>query len=192
MKEKTFAALKTSMTLLVIAVCFSFNSSSVTNDTQSSLDKIIAQLVTETNYKISLCGHTDNVGPESYNDKLSESRVMAVRNYLVSRNIDSMKISVEFKGEKDPLVENNSEENRAMNRRVEIWVSIEKNNEVYEKKLVSDSVKVDLPKQADNKTAKQKEMENSPVKTKVKKKKVRRRLVWTGWRTGFHWSTSGK
>lgn len=192
MKEKTAFVFKTSFTLIIVAVCFSFNSSSLNTDTKQSLDQIVSKLESLPDYTITLSGHTDNVGSDTYNYKLSESRAIAVRNYLVSKNVDSTKITIEFHGEQDPMIANDSEENRAMNRRVEVLVNAEKAAEKDVETDTQGTVVPELPKPIAAKTPHQQEVNNEPAKTEIKKKKVRRRLVWTGWRTGFHWSTSGR
>ena len=192
MKGKTTTALKASLTLIVIAVCFSFNSSSLNTDTTNSLDAIISQLDSLSSFTLTLTGHTDDVGTNEYNIRLSESRAMAVRNYLISKNVDSTKINIGFQGEKAPMFPNTSEENRAMNRRVEITLNGEKKEPVSEEIVISDSLKAEPAQQFPDKVSKHEEVKNIPVKAEVKRKKVRRRLVWTGWRTGFHWNTSGR
>jgi len=71
---------------------------------------------------INLVGHTDSIGTEEYNQDLSERRARAVYNYLVGRGIDSNIIDVSGMGELQPVATNETEEGRALNRRVEIHV----------------------------------------------------------------------
>ncbi len=71
---------------------------------------------------INLIGHTDSIGTEAYNQDLSERRARAVYNYLVSRGIDSSIVDVMGKGESQPVATNETDEGRALNRRVEIEV----------------------------------------------------------------------
>jgi OOP family OmpA-OmpF porin len=72
--------------------------------------------------KAALSGHTDNVGTEAYNQKLSERRVEAVRDYVVKKGVDGGRISGEGFGESKPIADNRTKEGRAKNRRVEINV----------------------------------------------------------------------
>ena len=65
-------------------------------------------------------GHTDSVGSDAYNQKLSLRRSQAVKAYLVSKGIDKTRIYTEGKGEKQPVADNKTKEGRAKNRRVEI------------------------------------------------------------------------
>ena len=67
-------------------------------------------------------GHTDSVGSEAYNQKLSVRRAEAVKAYLVSKGIEKNRIYTEGKGEKQPVADNKTKEGRTKNRRVEIEV----------------------------------------------------------------------
>ncbi|MDO8650858.1 MAG: OmpA family protein [Undibacterium sp.] len=67
-------------------------------------------------------GHTDSVGSDAYNQKLSVKRAEAVKAYLVSTGIEASRVYTEGKGEKQPVADNKSAEGRAKNRRVEIEV----------------------------------------------------------------------
>jgi|SRR6218665_2105850 len=186
MKKNT--TLVTSFVIIVMTVCFGFNSSVLDIETRHELDTIVAKLDSLSDYTVHLSGHTDNIGSNSYNDQLSNQRALSVRKYLISKNIDSTKIIIDYFGESQPEVPNTSEENRALNRRVEITingsVSIteKQKTDVPVNPQKSDSIKVSV---SDLKT-------DVVVKPVIKKKKTRRRLVWTGWRTGFHWSTAGR
>lgn len=67
-------------------------------------------------------GHTDSVGSEVYNQKLSVKRAEAVKAYLVSKGIEKNRVYTEGKGEKQPVADNKTKEGQAKNRRVEIEV----------------------------------------------------------------------
>ena len=67
-------------------------------------------------------GHTDSVGGDEYNQKLSIRRSEAVKAYLVSKGIETNRVYTEGKGEKQPVADNKTAEGRAKNRRVEIEV----------------------------------------------------------------------
>ena len=72
--------------------------------------------------KVELAGHTDNVGSESYNKKLSADRADVVRKALVDNGIDETRLTANGYGSTKPLASNDSEEHRAMNRRTEMIV----------------------------------------------------------------------
>jgi outer membrane protein OmpA-like peptidoglycan-associated protein len=68
-------------------------------------------------------GHTDNVGSKSYNNSLSQRRALAVSTALTNEGVNSSRIKTKWYGESQPIVENNSAENRASNRRVEFVIT---------------------------------------------------------------------
>ena len=72
--------------------------------------------------KTTLSGHTDSVGTEAYNQRLSERRVNAVREYVVKKGVDGGRISGQGFGESKPIADNRTKEGRSKNRRVEIKV----------------------------------------------------------------------
>jgi OOP family OmpA-OmpF porin len=67
-------------------------------------------------------GHTDSMGTDQYNDKLSLRRAEAVKAYLLSKGVEANRVYTEGKGEKQPVADNKTAEGRAQNRRVEIEV----------------------------------------------------------------------
>ncbi len=67
-------------------------------------------------------GHTDSVGSDAYNQKLSVRRSEAIKAYLVTKGIEKNRVYTEGKGEKQPVADNKTTEGRAKNRRVEIEV----------------------------------------------------------------------
>ena len=67
-------------------------------------------------------GHTDSVGSDAYNQKLSVKRSDAVKAYLVSKGIEKNRVYTEGKGEKQPVADNKTSAGRSKNRRVEIEV----------------------------------------------------------------------
>jgi len=72
--------------------------------------------------KVEVQGHTDNIGSESSNQKLSEKRAEVVKNYLVARGVKADRIKVVGYGEKNPIADNKTADGRAMNRRIEFKV----------------------------------------------------------------------
>lgn len=69
---------------------------------------------------IEVVGHTDDVGDDAYNQRLSEQRAMNVREFLIGMGVDYSKIVAIGEGEKRPIASNHSPEGRTQNRRVEV------------------------------------------------------------------------
>lgn len=89
---------------------------------KTQLDPFIAEIKSKPYTFIQVIGHTDSVGSEKSNQKLSESRAFVIADYLVIKGIEKDKIAVVGKGEIDPLASNSNADGRAKNRRVEIHV----------------------------------------------------------------------
>ncbi|HHH53959.1 MAG TPA: OmpA family protein [Bacteroidetes bacterium] len=104
-------------------IYFPYNSTSKLKNEKIDkyLDEVAARLK-KTGEKVSLVGHTDSFGPEDTNYNLGLKRANVIKNILVSKGVPADRITVESKGEKSPLVPNNSRENRAKNRRVELKI----------------------------------------------------------------------
>ena len=90
---------------------------------QASLDQFMAGLAGSKVSGISVVGHTDSVGTDAYNQKLSEKRAGAVANYLVSKGVPAAAIQAAGKGESQPVADNGTKAGRAANRRVEVEAS---------------------------------------------------------------------
>ncbi len=84
------------------------------------LDKLVTLLKANSQLMLEISGHTDDVGKDSDNLILSQKRAKSVMDYLVSKGINPLKIKAEGYGESRPFVENTSEENRKLNRRIEV------------------------------------------------------------------------
>lgn len=101
---------------------FDFNKSTLKAEGKQKLDDLAAKLEGLSLDAIVAVGHTDSIGSDSYNNRLSLRRSNAVKTYLVSKGVEAGKIFVEGKGEKQPVATNKTAEGRAQNRRVEIEV----------------------------------------------------------------------
>jgi OmpA-OmpF porin, OOP family len=89
---------------------------------QASLDDLVGKLKDINLEVIIAVGHTDSVGTDAYNQKLSVRRAEAVKAYLQGKGVESSRIYTEGKGESQPVADNKTAEGRAKNRRVEIEV----------------------------------------------------------------------
>jgi outer membrane protein OmpA-like peptidoglycan-associated protein len=101
---------------------FEFDKADLRPEDKELLSRIAGILLTSKDYTLAVHGHTDDVGTQEYNQKLSERRAQAVRDYLVEAGLPPEILSVEGHGKTLPLVQGTSEEARAKNRRVELGV----------------------------------------------------------------------
>ncbi|MBP93224.1 MAG: cell envelope biogenesis protein OmpA [Flavobacteriaceae bacterium] len=101
-------------------ILFDTGKSSIKTQSEKVLQDIIAILKEYPNAKFTVEGHTDSVGSESLNMKLSDARALSVKDYLTSNGIDQFRLSSKGFGESKPIDSNKTREGRANNRRVEI------------------------------------------------------------------------
>ncbi len=101
---------------------FDFDKATLKPEGKAKLDDLSDKVKGITLEVIIAVGHTDSVGADAYNQKLSEKRAQAVKDYLTSKGTDASRVYVEGKGEKQPVADNKSADGRAKNRRVEIEV----------------------------------------------------------------------
>lgn len=102
-----------------LGVNFAFDSYKVSPSYANEIRKVADFMAQYPNYKVVLMGHTDSLGKEAYNQKLSEKRAMAVKNALVGFGVENSRISTIGYGEMKPVATNKTKEGRAENRRVE-------------------------------------------------------------------------
>ena len=103
---------------------FKSGSAEITQSSFSFLDEVVKNLADYPELLLTLIGHTDNQGADDYNQKLSENRANAVRNYLIGKGIGENKIQATGKGESEPITTNDTPEGRAKNRRVVFALSV--------------------------------------------------------------------
>lgn len=103
-------------------IFFEFNSSELLTASYAELDKLSGILKDKPGLRIEIRGHSDNVGSDSYNKTLSVKRAAAVYDYLISEGIDKSRMKYRGFGNKVPVADNDTEEGRSKNRRVEIVV----------------------------------------------------------------------
>jgi len=101
---------------------FDFDKSVLKPDGKAKLDDLVSKLQGMNLEVIIAVGHTDSVGTDAYNQKLSVRRAESVKAYLVSKGIEANRVYTEGKGKKQPVASNKTAEGRAKNRRVEIEV----------------------------------------------------------------------
>ena len=103
-------------------VSFDFDSAALKYDFKSTLNKLAATIAKYNKTVVHVIGHTDNVGSEEYNQRLSLRRANAVADYLIGHGVAANRIYVEGRGESSPRASNATEAGRQLNRRVEIFL----------------------------------------------------------------------
>ncbi len=104
-------------------VNFEFGSDKLTAGAMTLLDGIAGSLLAQTTVKVLVTGHTDALGPQSYNLQLSQRRAKSVMLYVIEKGVEPTRLSAEGEGEFSPIASNDTEEGRAQNRRVEFKIT---------------------------------------------------------------------
>jgi OOP family OmpA-OmpF porin len=107
---------------LAADVLFDFDKAVLKNEGKSKLDDLATKVKAINLEVVIAIGHTDSVGADAYNQKLSVRRAESVKSYLVSKGVEPNRIYTEGKGEKQPVASNSTKDGRQKNRRVEIEV----------------------------------------------------------------------
>ena len=119
----SLAALRKEMVLQLRNIQFDHNSYALTKSSFEELDKLVKLMQDNPTMHIELSAHTDDVGGDLYNQRLSQKRGESARKYLLRKGIAPERIVAKGYGKTKPLVPNNSDENRAINRRVEFTIN---------------------------------------------------------------------
>jgi outer membrane protein OmpA-like peptidoglycan-associated protein len=105
-------------------VLFATNSAEINEASDQNLHDLVTILNKYPDTNIEIQGHTDNTGTDAYNQTLSEKRAQAVANHLIKdHNVAASRVSTKGFGESAPKYSNDTEEDRAQNRRVEFLIS---------------------------------------------------------------------
>ena len=124
--------IKKNTVVILRNLLFDTDKTTIRNVSTSSLDEMYQLLSKNPNMRIRITGHTDNVGSERYNKKLSEGRAKAVRDEMVKRGIDPERMEWNGRGSKEPIESNKTPEGRAENRRVEFKILSNEGGETLE------------------------------------------------------------
>ena len=110
-------------TMLSLNIYFNFDSDSlIINTSKYELDRVIKLMNDHPTMIVEIGGHTDNIGSDEYNLDLSIRRAKSVINYLIKHGVKKDRLSAKGYGEKQPILNNNTEEGRSKNRRVEFEI----------------------------------------------------------------------
>jgi OOP family OmpA-OmpF porin len=109
--------------IVLRGVNFDFDKSNIRSDAQVILDEAASILGRNPDVAVSVEGHTDSVGTDAYNQKLSQRRAESVKSYLVGKGVSASRLSTQGFGEANPVASNSTKDGRALNRRVELKVA---------------------------------------------------------------------
>ena len=101
-------------------IYFATGKTHILDTSEEALNELYRFLIARPLQKIRIVGHTDNIGSDRSNQLLSEGRCQEVKQAMIDRGVQAERIEIEGRGEMDPIVPNDTEEHRQMNRRVEI------------------------------------------------------------------------
>ncbi len=106
---------------------FDYDKANIKADSAAVLDEAARLLNDNPDVQVRIVGHTDSIGSDEYNQRLSERRAQAVKAYLVSKGIAASRLTTEGRGEQEPIADNtrngrDNPEGRAMNRRADLKV----------------------------------------------------------------------
>ena len=101
---------------------FDFDSAELRDASEANLRELAESIEDYPRTNVLIMGHTDATGSETYNQELSERRAMAAAEYLLDRGVANDRVSTRGLGESDPVADNDTEEGRQLNRRVEVVI----------------------------------------------------------------------
>jgi outer membrane protein OmpA-like peptidoglycan-associated protein len=105
-------------------ILFVTNSNTLNDTSKNTLRKLAGSLNSSPETNIQITGYSDNTGNIGYNQTLSERRAQSIYDFLIDLSISSLRMDYSGKGIYDPIADNNTVEGRAMNRRVEILITL--------------------------------------------------------------------
>ncbi len=113
---------KVGNTITLENIFFEFDKSALLPASKSELEKLVDIMTDYPHLSIEIGGHTDNIGSEAYNQKLSEARAKSVVDFLLDKKVNPIRVTYKGYGSVKPITSNATEEGQAINRRVEFTV----------------------------------------------------------------------
>lgn len=113
---------KTGTVIILRNIFFDFDKATLRPESKAELERVYQLLIENPRLKVRIAGHTDSMGSDEYNQKLSENRARAVYEYLIQRGISADRLSYVGYGESKPIDTNDTAEGRQNNRRVELEI----------------------------------------------------------------------
>ena len=104
-------------------ISFEVGRADINSGFRTILNTFASGLINNPTAMVTIVGHTDSTGSDSVNNPLSLNRALSVRDYLTTRGVSSSHMTTEGRGSREPLVANDTNANKAKNRRVEIFVA---------------------------------------------------------------------
>jgi len=114
--------LKEDTKLTLNDITFEVNSADLNESSYAELDRVVKLMIDNPNINIEISAHTDNVGSEAYNLRLSKRRASSVETYLLEQSVPDKRLISKGYGESKPAYPNDTDENKARNRRVELKI----------------------------------------------------------------------
>lgn len=121
-KELDIKSIEVGKKIELKALYFNDDSSVITNESNPALEELYNFLKTNNSIRIEVGGHTNNLPPDTYCDKLSASRARSVYNYLIRKGISTYRLKYKGYGKRQPIASNDTNEGRKKNQRVEIKI----------------------------------------------------------------------
>jgi outer membrane protein OmpA-like peptidoglycan-associated protein len=121
-KNLMLVPIEVGQTIRLNNIFFDFGKSTLRQESNEELNNVVNLLNNNPKMEIEIAGHTDNIGSDAANMKLSDDRANAVRSYIVSKGINASRITAKGYGETKPVATNDTDEGRQINRRVEFTI----------------------------------------------------------------------
>ena len=121
-KDIKLKPLKVDAKTILKNIYFDYARALLKSESYPTLNRVVMFLNNNPDVKIEISGHTDNVSSLATNQPLSENRAKAVMNYLAKNGIDKSRVTAKGYADKFPVADNNTDEGRAKNRRVELKI----------------------------------------------------------------------